>query len=174
MNKNKLVLLIGLIILPLQIVFCQHQIPYNLISTAGGKISSSANIMIFSVGESVIGKCSNASNVGLWGFWSVYQADVITSVDEEELLPIEYKLEQNYPNPFNPSTIIKFAVPERSNVIIKIYNITGEEIQTLVNEEKERGWYEIKFNSNGLASGIYLYRMQAGSYISIKKMMLIK
>ncbi|MGQ9644522.1 MAG: T9SS type A sorting domain-containing protein [Ignavibacterium sp.] len=172
---NKMLFLIGSIILPLQIVFCQHQNPYNLISTAGGKTSSSANIMIFSVGESVIGKCSNASNVEAMGFWSIYQSDILTSVEENDNpIPTVFKLEQNYPNPFNPSTIIKFAVPERSNVIIKIYNITGEEIKTLVNEEKERGWYEIKFNSNGLASGIYLYRMQAGSYVNIKKMILLR
>ncbi|WP_348344414.1 T9SS type A sorting domain-containing protein, partial [Ignavibacterium sp.] len=71
-------------------------------------------------------------------------------------------------------TIIKYAVPERSMVSIKVYNIAGEEVITVVNEEKDIGWYEVKLYSTGLSSGIYLCRMQAGNYISIKKMMLLK
>lgn len=172
---KKLLFIIGLTIIPLQIVFCQYQIPYNLISAAGGKISSSANIMIFSVGESVIGKSSNASNIAEMGFWNVYQSDVITSVDEdEETIPNVFKLEQNYPNPFNPSTIIKFAVPERSNVLIKIYDILGSELATLVNEELNPGWYEKDFNAAGLSSGVYLFRMEAGNYVNTKKMILLR
>jgi uncharacterized repeat protein (TIGR01451 family) len=100
---------------------------------------------------------------------------LVLPVEEHPVhLPDNYSLAQNYPNPFNPSTTIMYSVPERSVVTIKIYNVLGEEITTLVNEEKERGWYEIKFNSNGLASGIYVCRMQAGNYVSIKKMMLLK
>lgn len=172
---NKLLFLIGSTILPLQIVFCQHQIPYNLISTAGGKISSSTNIMIFSVGESLIGKCSNASNLGAIGFWSVYQSDILTSVEENENpIPTVFKLEQNYPNPFNPSTKIKFSVSERSNVLIKIYDILGSELVTLVNEEMDAGWYEKDFNASGLSSGVYLFRMEAGNYVNTKKMMLLR
>lgn len=175
MKKNKLVFIIGLIILPLQIVLSQHQIPYNLISTAGGKISSSANIMIFSAGESVIGKCSNASYIGAMGFWSVYQSDILTSVEEEEeTIPTVFKLEQNYPNPFNPSTKIKFAVPEKSNVLIKVYDILGNELLTIVNEEMNAGWYEKDFNAVGLSSGVYLFRMEAGDYVNTKKMILLR
>ncbi|MFN3872516.1 MAG: T9SS type A sorting domain-containing protein [Ignavibacterium sp.] len=167
-------LIFMIVILPLQIISAQHQMPYGVTSGGGGKVSSTNNIISFTLGESTVGKCSNASGIGMMGFWSVYQQDVLTSVDDEGQIPVEYKLEQNYPNPFNPTTTIKFAVAEKSRVIIKIYNITGEEITTLVNEEKDRGWYEIKFNSNGLSSGIYLCRMQAGNYVSIKKMMLLK
>lgn len=167
-------MIIMIAVLPLQIIFAQHQIPYYIIGGGGGMVSSTNNIISFTLGESTAGKCSNASNIGTMGFWSVYQQDVLTSVDNEEQIPVEYKLEQNYPNPFNPTTTIKFAVAEKAGVLIKIYNITGEEISTLVNEEKDRGWYETKFNAGSLSSGIYFCRMQAGNYVSIKKMMLLK
>lgn len=175
MIKRKLIIKIFLLlILSPQIMLSQNQMPYGVAGSGGGKLSSSANILEFTIGESVVGKCSNPTNLGVMGFWSVYQQDVLTSVEEEELLPVQYKLEQNYPNPFNPVTTIKFAVAERSRVIIKVYNIAGEEIVTLVNEEKDRGWYEVKFGANGISSGIYLCRMQAGNYVTIKKMMLLK
>ncbi len=174
MKNIKLVFITTLIIFPLQLLYSQHQIPYKTISSGGMKTSSSAHSITFTIGESVIGKCSNTVHSGAMGFWSLYQADILTSVEEEETLPVEYKLEQNYPNPFNPVTNIKYSVPERAVVTIKIYNIAGEEITTLVNEEKDRGWYEVKFGVNDLSSGIYLCRMQAGSYVNIKKMMLLK
>lgn len=172
MKINKIILMI--LLLASGIILSQNQIPYGVISTGAGKVSGTTNIINFTIGEAFIGKTSSSNNIASMGFWNIYQQDVLTSVEGEETLPIEYKLEQNYPNPFNPSTIIKYAVAERSYVVINIYNIAGEEIVTLVNEEKDRGWYEIKFNPNGLASGIYLCRMQAGNYVSIKKMMLLK
>jgi len=89
-------------------------------------------------------------------------------------MPITYKLYQNYPNPFNPSTTIKFAVPEESNVNLSIYNVLGELVSTLVNEEMKPGYYEYEFNASNLASGIYLYRIKAGSFVETKKMTLMK
>jgi hypothetical protein len=176
MIKGKLIIKVIMIMLILspQIIFSQNHMPYGVTGSGGGKLSSSTNILEFTIGESVVGKCSNPTNLGVMGFWSVYQQDVLTSVEEEDLLPVQYKLEQNYPNPFNPVTTIKYAVAERSRVIIKVYNIAGEEIVTLVNEEKDRGWYEVKFRAEEISSGIYLCRMQAGNYVSIKKMMLLK
>ncbi|NWF48966.1 MAG: T9SS type A sorting domain-containing protein [Ignavibacteriaceae bacterium] len=90
-----------------------------------------------------------------------------------------FKLEQNYPNPFNPSTTIKFTVSsnvkgEMSNVSLKVYDILGNEIETLVNEEKLSGNYQVTFDASKLASGVYFYRMQAGSYFQTKKMILVK
>lgn len=172
--KIKNIILAILLLLPTEFILSQNQISYLVIGSGGGKISGTTNIMNITLGEPMVGKMSSPTNTTYIGFWSVYQQDVLTAVEGEEELPLQYKLEQNYPNPFNPSTLIKFAVPERSKVLIKIYNITGEEIETLVNEEKDRGWYEIKFNKAGLSSGIYIYRMQAGSYVSTKKMMLVK
>jgi hypothetical protein len=96
--------------------------------------------------------------------------------------PKEFKLEQNYPNPFNPTTTIQYQIPaspksspkERTSVTLKVYDILGSEVATLVNEEQEAGYKEVQFNGSNFASGMYVYRIQAGEYISSKKMMLLK
>lgn len=91
-----------------------------------------------------------------------------------EEIPITYSLAQNFPNPFNPSTTIQFLLPESGDVTLKIYNLLGEEVKTLIDEYKEMGNHSVHFNANNLASGMYLYRLQAGSFIETKKMILIK
>ncbi len=100
--------------------------------------------------------------------------EVITSVDENKEIPAEFNLFQNYPNPFNPTTSIKYSVPKNSLVKIQVFDILGREVAQLVNQEKQPGNYETKFNASNLTSGIYLYRLQVGSYSQIKKMILIK
>lgn len=88
--------------------------------------------------------------------------------------PLEFLLEQNYPNPFNPSTKIKYSIPQSSNVMIKVYDILGNEIETLVNEEKPVGSYDVKWNAVNLPSGVYFYQIKAGSFTGTKKMILLK
>ncbi|MCC7094682.1 MAG: chitobiase/beta-hexosaminidase C-terminal domain-containing protein [Ignavibacteriaceae bacterium] len=85
-----------------------------------------------------------------------------------------YELEQNYPNPFNPATTIKYQIPKDGIVTLKIYDILGSEVATLVNEEKPAGRYEINFNASSLASGVYLYKLQVNDFINVKKMILLK
>ncbi|MFA7288998.1 MAG: T9SS type A sorting domain-containing protein [Melioribacteraceae bacterium] len=89
-------------------------------------------------------------------------------------MPISYQLMQNYPNPFNPATIIKYGIPERSNVRITIFNSIGEVIETLTNEIKEPGFYEAKWNAAAFASGVYFYRITTDHFTDIKKMILVK
>jgi hypothetical protein len=96
------------------------------------------------------------------------------SANDEVQLPIKFELFQNYPNPFNPSTTIQYEIPELSLVTLKVYDVLGNEITTLVNEEKPAGNYEVEFDGNGLTSGIYFFRLQAGSFVETKKMLLIK
>ena len=86
----------------------------------------------------------------------------------------EFILKQNYPNPFNPRTTIKYQIPKISFVTIKVYDVLGKEISTLVNEEKPAGNYEVEFTGDGLPSGIYFYQLRAGNYIETKKMVLLK
>ena len=88
--------------------------------------------------------------------------------------PKEFKLEQNYPNPFNPTTTIQYQLPTDARVTLKVYDILGSEVATLINEEQEAGYKEVQFNGSGYASGMYVYRLQAGEYVSTKKMMLVK
>ena len=85
----------------------------------------------------------------------------------------EFELSQNYPNSLNPGTKIKYQIPELSFVAIKVYDVLGNEIVNLVNEEKLPGNYEVEFNATGLSSGIYFYKLQAGSFVETKKMVLL-
>ena len=99
----------------------------------------------------------------------------VTSVNKaKNNLPTEYALVQNYPNPFNPSTTIEYAIPERSNVTIKVFDILGREVAILVNEEKKAGNYKIDFNASNLTSGIYFYKIEAGKFKETKKLILLK
>ncbi len=88
--------------------------------------------------------------------------------------PLSFTLSQNYPNPFNPSTTINYQVPSSGKVVLKVYDILGREVEALVNENKSAGKYSVSFNADKLASGVYLYRIQEGSYFQTKKMILIK
>jgi photosystem II stability/assembly factor-like uncharacterized protein len=94
--------------------------------------------------------------------------------DSNKNLPSEYFLSQNYPNPFNPFTTIKYQIPELSFVTIKVYDVLGNEVTALVNEEKSIGSYEVEFNAIGLPSGIYFYKLKAGPFTETKKMILLK
>ena len=85
-----------------------------------------------------------------------------------------FLLSQNYPNPFNPNTKITWQTPIAGHQSLKVYNILGNEIVTLVNEFKEAGNYEVNFDASKLSSGIYVYKLQVGSFIDIKKMILLK
>lgn len=99
----------------------------------------------------------------------------IVSVDDElASQPEDYNLFQNYPNPFNPSTTIRYSITKPDLVRIKIYDILGREVKTLVNELKQAGIYEVQFDATGLASGIYFYRIESGAFIQTKKMILLR
>lgn len=100
--------------------------------------------------------------------------EIVVSVDSEELNPIAFVLEQNYPNPFNPNTRIKYAIGSRQFVTLKVYDVLGAEVATLINDEKPVGHHEIKFNASSLPSGIYFYTLRAGNFIETKKMLLLK
>ena len=93
---------------------------------------------------------------------------------EVNSLPTEFSLAQNYPNPFNPTTSIEYSVMNNDYVSLKVYDILGNEVATLVNEQKSAGKYEVKFNANNLASGMYIYRIKAGEFTQTKKLILMK
>ena len=102
---------------------------------------------------------------------SVSYSDIVSVVIE---LPIEYALGQNYPNPFNPSTKIKYSVPQNGLVLIVVYDLTGQEVATLLNEVKEPGNYELDFSVIGLSSGVYFYKMTSNNFSQVKKMSILK
>ena len=105
---------------------------------------------------------------------SLEKSNLLVRDFKGERTPVIYYLEQNFPNPFNPSTTIRYQIPQDGFVTLKIYDILGSEIATLVNEEKTAGKYEINFNASVLASGVYIYNIQSGSFTNSKKMLLLK
>lgn len=112
---------------------------------------------------------------------SVYQSEYVTyntllttSIDNDGEIPTEFSLAQNFPNPFNPNTKISWQSPIAGHQTLKVYNLLGKEVATLVNEFREAGKFEITFDSGNLASGVYFYKLQSGSFVETKKMILLK
>lgn len=122
--------------------------------------------------------------VSLWEYtqikyqyiWDEFAAAawVVTSVSKADQVPHEFGLSQNFPNPFNPSTTIKYQVASVGRVSLRVYDVLGREVSTLVDEQKAPGEYAVQFNTAGLTSGMYFYRLQAGSTVETKKMTLMK
>jgi hypothetical protein len=112
----------------------------------------------------------------------VFIYSILTETSDDEEPVYQFGLEQNYPNPFNPITKIKYSIPsviasgmkQSQYVILKVYDIIGNQVATLVDEEKSAGRYEIEFDATGITSGIYFYKLQTGSFVETKKMLLLK
>ncbi len=131
--------------------------------STGNTLDQIIGIQYFSFGEYKLVPRTNDDFVGL-----------STAVDEEPLTADQFQLAQNYPNPFNPTTVIQFSIPKRTNVSLKIYDVLGQEVVNLVNQEMNRGVHRVNFDGAQLSSGIYFYQLQAGNFIQTKKMLLIK
>ena len=94
--------------------------------------------------------------------------------NNNNIVPVEYGLQQNYPNPFNPSTNIQFSIPEQQLVQLKVYNVIGQEVATLVNDVMNQGNYSVAFNADNFSSGVYFYKLETGKFSEVKKMILAK
>jgi hypothetical protein len=114
-----------------------------------------------------------------WGNPRVWTHSWITNwwlvdVENPNVTVTKFNLEQNYPNPFNPTSLIRYSIPKSGLVTLKVYDILGKEVATLVNEEKVAGSYNLKFDASKLSSGVYMYKIESGNYTETKKMVLIK
>ena len=115
------------------------------------------------------------AGMGNNGVWRRPLSELIVDVREPETnLPNQYSLEQNYPNPFNPATAIQFSLPRSSFVTLKVFNLVGEEVATLISENLRAGKYSTEWNAGHVASGVYFYRLVAGSFVETKKLLLLK
>jgi hypothetical protein len=142
--------------------FYRRVISYSFITKSGAKVDVTAID-------------TTAPNSGIISTEGVtWRSTGIVGIDKEELIPSKFYLSQNYPNPFNPSTVIKYQLPISSQVTLKVYDVLGDEVATLVDEERPAGSYEIKFNASKLSSGIYFYIINAGSFHQTRKMILMK
>ncbi len=108
------------------------------------------------------------------GIWRLSYPRATTKVEPSQGVPAGFVLEQNYPNPFNPSTVIGYRVPTKSTVVLKVVDILGREMATLVDQVQHAGTYDVRFDGSNLPSGVYFYRLQAGSYSATKKLLLLK
>jgi hypothetical protein len=117
----------------------------------------------------------NANPLSGGGTIVVLESRTFTSVDETNgVVPEKFAISQNYPNPFNPSTKIRYSIPKESEVRLDVYNVLGQKVVELVNTTQRAGKYEVVLNANNFASGVYFYRIQAGSFAEVKKMILMK
>ncbi|MCH7675355.1 T9SS type A sorting domain-containing protein [candidate division KSB1 bacterium] len=159
----------------MQTAIAQTQITHQIISNGGATMSNGSYRLTGTVGQPAVGTGSSADHTLSAGFWA--QAGVVvTSVEEIEqnTLPETFRLEQNYPNPFNPTTTIQFALPGRSHVSLKLFDLLGREVATLVDEEMAAGEYKLQFEAAHLPSGVYFYMMKANHFMASKKLTLLK
>ena len=146
---------------------------WEAIDTIGSSLSTAGALICIAIDKSD-NKWIGTTEGGLFVFSEGVVVSVEEKIDNISQIPTNFILYQNYPNPFNPRTKINYSIPTRSNVTIRVYDVLGKEITTLVNEEKPSGNYEVEFDGNKLSSGVYFYQLKAGNYIETKKMILIK
>jgi len=134
------------------------------------------NTMIKSVvGQSFIGTTRYSDTQITSGFLAdTLFSGMIVDIKNQEQLPVSYSLWQNYPNPFNPNTTIHFEIPEKSHVSLKLFNLLGQEVLTVIDEVRTAGKYDVRMDGSSLSSGVYFYRLQTNNYASTKKFLLIK
>ncbi|MFH1195529.1 MAG: T9SS type A sorting domain-containing protein [bacterium] len=174
--KNKSILIITLFYLALltqQSLIAQYSISTGVLSSGGASIVGSNYSITGTTGQTFIGTTAENFMVSS-GFWYTTSAILTNIISTDDYIPFKFSLEQNYPNPFNPTTTIRFSIPERTNVVLKIFDLLGAEITSLVNEELKPGVYQVVFNATGIASGIYFYSIQTGEFHEVKKLMIIK
>ena len=167
----------------------QHADGMEVDSSGNLYVAGSSGVAIFSPDGTLLDEISvpgitsnvkwggeNGSILFITSFPALYGIDTIVTSIEDDLVnkPIQFQLDQNYPNPFNPTTMITYQIPDAGLVSLQVYNLLGEVIATLVNEEKSIGTYDVEFDAAGFPSGIYFYKLQTGSFVETKKMILLK
>lgn len=171
MRKSNVLILAAITFCLLSEAQAQPRLLRSVFGNGGTSVSNGSNQIRATVGQTIIGKTNQLDS----GFW--YQnIDIITSVEQlaDELIPTDFQLEQNYPNPFNPSTTIQFALPVETEVSLKLYDILGREVASLIDEELPAGIHKLTFEANGLPSGVYFYRIQTDGFVKTRKLTLLK
>ena len=178
-SLNLLAIILAAFVFPLN---AQYKVERGVFGNGGGINASTNNYLIGTLGQTFVGVSASSANEIYSGFW--YANQTLVDVSDKQVIPKNYELYQNFPNPFNPTTKIKYSIPSIQNplsggargglVSLKVYDILGREVKTLVNEVKSPGNYEVNFSAIDLASGVYFYRLQAGNFVQTNKMILMK
>ena len=172
---NKVLLVLVICSLWCSSIDAQTTLASYVVGNGAAVITNSNHNLSATFGQPIIGNTSNTLHSNSIGFWYQYAA-TITDVEDRWMfeIPKQFELYQNYPNPFNPTTVIRYGIPKESIVKLVVYNILGEMVKTLVENKQKAGSYEVNFNASNLATGIYIYRIQAGQFVETKKMVLMK
>ena len=141
-------------------MFSQYRIEKSVFGSGIVKISNENYIIKGTIGQVLIGETESENSTMISGFW--YSVMYVTDVSDETVTPWKFELSQNYPNPFNPVTTIKYELAEEVPVRLKIYNLLGEEIETLINEPQAAGSHNIEWDGSNFSSGLYLYTIRCG------------
>ena len=174
-----LALAVAVILLAPGAAFSQVYIIGNYVAASGGgQIADASYEITGTIGQPAVGFVADGSyevSAGVLHVTSgVLWTDVINDRDGTEVLPLTFGLDQNYPNPFNPATTIRFTLPSRSRVSMKLFNILGQQIEVLAEGEYQAGEHRIAFNAERLSSGIYFYRLEADGQVESRKLVLLK
>jgi hypothetical protein len=166
---------VALIILLNGTVSAQYLIKHGTFGSGGNRSEGSSVVLESTLGQTIIGSSQGTNQTLASGFWFAVHSGSVTSVERtNDGIPLEFRLEQNYPNPFNPATTIRFALRERQQVSLVVYDLLGRTIATLIDELLEAGEYSAVFDARGVASGLYIYRIHAGANVKTRRMLLLK
>ncbi len=171
---NRLMVLMILFFCLELITTAQGNIGLSVLGNGGDTMTGHDKKVTGTIGQTIIGTADSSASKLRVGFWYTLGSTVTSVEPESDNILVAYNLFQNFPNPFNPTTIIKFTLPKKSSVKLKVYNSLGEEVVRLINEEKGPGNYQVVFDASSLASGAYFYRIVAGAFSTTKKMLFIK
>ena len=151
-----------------------NEVQWSVFDIGFNNSTNSSSKILSQIGESFVNISNNGNSKVTGGFLAGLIISPVNSANDKQNIPLTFEVYQNFPNPFNPATKIKYSIASHALVKLKVYDILGKEITTLVNEEKPAGIYEVNFEGSQFASGIYIYRLQAGNFIETKKMILLR
>ncbi len=152
-------------------------VSWSAFHAGGGRAATPQLFLAAAYGQAVVGRATAGNTVLEGGFLATRILLGPTTEISEQLpsgLPMEFRLSQNYPNPFNPSTTFEYALAKATHVVLRIYNVLGEEVATLVSQDQEPGHYKTSFDAGALSSGVYLYTLVTNDFVQTKRLMLLK
>ena len=152
----------------------EYEIPQDVVGAGGHSGSSARYVMKGTAGQTFIGSMEGGSFDGKVGYWYNPRAVVTGVTDGGGRAPVPFALEQNWPNPFNPSTTIRFSIPSASRVSVRVYDVSGRLVETLVDKQMDAGVHDVVWDASQKASGVYFFRLEAPGFSQTRKLVLIK
>jgi len=156
---------------PPRAVSAGENIVRDVVAGGGGAASDADHLLLHTIGQPVIDLTLTTAHTLEQGFWYLPWV-LVTGAETPE--PLAYRLDQNYPNPFNPVTMIRFSLTRPSRVTVRVYDVAGRLVRTIVDEMMEAGEHSLPFEARGLASGVYFYRLKAAQFEKTRKMVVLR